>query len=146
MKAAVSLVLATVLGAVSGAGGSYLAMQAMPAEPAVKADPAPPALWAYVAMDPVLVPVSDAQGQFSGYVKVSMAIRTAIGTEEAVKARFPEILDHFNRVAWRTPIGVDARRQSLDVDRIRAIGLAAARQTLGSKAVPAVAIVAVEPG
>lgn len=148
MKPIVIILLSAIVGA-AGGGGAHLALARL--APPAATDAKPHAAeehegpWHFMSLGPLLLPVTDMTGQFAGYATIEIAIEVPAEQEEAGKERIPLVVDAINRQVWRTPIGINAARRTLDLDALRRLALASARTTFGEDMVRSVAVTKVEP-
>lgn len=143
------ILLSGIVGAAAG-GGAHMALARLGPEAVGEARPqaseaVPEGSWRFMPLGALLLPVTDVTGQFAGYATIEIAVELPADQEEAAKERIPIVIDAINRQVWRTPIGINAARRTLDLDALRRLALSSARATFGADAVRGVAITKVEP-
>lgn len=136
--------LAIMLGTLAGGGSAMLVAWAAPTGSPQGAPPVVKSVdLAWIALEPLTIPVTTGEGAFMGYMTVKAQVQLASADAEPARKLLPHTLHAINMVVWRSPLGLSERTGALDIALLRTIILKAARQTLGAE-VKAVAVTGVE--
>ena len=144
MAGAKSLLVMTLAGLVAGAGGGAGVAFLLPAGP----KPRPPVEAGdaqFVPLGTLLIPLSLADGRFTGYVRMEAQLEVGAGDAEGVTARLPLVIHAVNLRAYAKPLAAGPDGRLPNAAAIRAIVAEEAGKALGKGVVRSVALTSLEP-
>jgi hypothetical protein len=139
-----SLLAMSVAGLVAGAGGGAAATLLLPAGD----KPRPPVESGegqFVTLGELLIPLSLANGRFTGYCRVEAQLEVAAADAEGVTARLPLIIHAVNIRAYQEPLAAGPDGRLPDAAAIRSIVSQEAGKLLGKGVVRSVALTSLAP-
>lgn len=133
MQKIIKPLILLILGLLAGGGGALGVSLLMPPASGKAAAGAhkPEPTGVFVAAEPLVVPVANAQGTLSGYVQIIAQVEVAEEQAEAVPARMPFFLHEVNMRLWGRPIAAGLDEMLPDLARFRTVTDAAAKAAFG---------------
>lgn len=132
------------LGLAAGAGGGAGVAFLMPAK-IIERPPVAVGDSQFVTLGAMLVPMTLADGQFTGYFSAEPQLEVGIEDAEGVTARVPLVIHAVNVRAFRTPLASGPDGRLPDAAKLRAIVAEEAGKVLGKGVVRSVALTRMTP-
>lgn len=131
-------------GIASGAGGAFAAVQTL----GVASHQEPPAEapeTVFVKVEDVLTPLTNRDGSLAGYAAMTLELEVVADDAEDIAARQPLIRHALTMRTYRTPLAAGPDGLLPDLERFRALAVAAAEEAYGKGTVRRVAITRAVP-